>query len=108
MTLAEIDGQFVKLSRTGEPPEKWSFREVDTLSEADGVMFLDPQQFAKQGDIGTSAVICWFRGKVPDGLRPGPGRWDATGNDINDLTLSPSVDLGPGNWHGHIERGKVT
>src|SRR5438552_40803 len=109
MTLTELEGRFVQLTRTDDAPETWSWHEVETLPEADGVMFLDPQGFAKNsGPCGTSSVICWFLGKVPDGLSPGPGRWNTAGNGIADLTLTPSVDLGPGRWHGHVTKGIIT
>lgn len=36
-------------------------------------------------------------------------RWTMSGNAIEDLTLTPSVDVGkPSCWHGHITNGEVT
>lgn len=82
---------------------------VPTLAEADGIMLLCPACFlANQGPIGTHRVICWFRGRVPDDAVPGPGRWDITGSDLFDLTLTPSIQLHSAcNWHGFITKGKI-
>lgn len=35
-------------------------------------------------------------------------RWAMTGTGLEDLTISPSVDVGdPSCWHGHIKNGEV-
>jgi len=109
MKFTELDPHFVQLTRTPEPPEKWRFNYVDTLSEADGVMFLCPTHFQMNGGPeGTHSVICWFSTRsIPNTLWPGPGRWVPSG-ELATLTLSPSVDLGHGDWHGHITNGEVT
>ena len=73
---------------------------VATLAEAEGVLFTCP--------CGSGhAVICWFVGKVPDDLAPGPGRWTPSGTNIDDLTLRPSVHLvgAPCGWHGFVRDG---
>lgn len=80
-----------------------------TIQQAQGVMFLCPVCFLKNGGpIGTEHVLCWFkdRGIPPDAL-PGPGRWTATGTSFEDLTLSPSVDVDKGHWHGFIQGGEI-
>lgn len=89
--------------------------EVSTLAEAQGVEFLDPVEFTKNGGpVGTSTVICWFKDRgVPDDVSPGPGRWNVSGSNFSDLTLDPSVDLSmggqkPGWWHGWVKNGEVT
>jgi hypothetical protein len=95
--------------------------EVATLAEADGVEFLCPLCFAKnKGKVGTHVVICWFVGKVPDDADPGPGRWTPEGTGIDDLTLSPSVNLDihtpeyykehpkACRWHGWVKNGDAT
>lgn len=109
MRFTELKPNFVQLIRTPKPCNEWSFHPVATLEEADGVMFLCPEHFKKNGGAGgTHSVICWFMGKgIPDELTPGPGRWQASG-DLENLTLAPSVDLGSGDWHGHITNGEVT
>lgn len=91
-------------------------READlTIETAQGVLFLDPSEFAKNnGPVGTSSVLAWFRDRgVSDDLEPGPGRWKVSGTSFADLTLSPSIDLTcggkhPGRWHGFITNGEVT
>lgn len=38
----------------------------------------------------------------------GPSRWQMTGTGLDDLTLSPSVAVGPPEcWHGYITNGEV-
>jgi len=102
MNLRDLDARFLRMSDKG-------LRKAATLSEAQGVVFLCPQCFTKnKGKVGTHSVVCWFRGRgVPDDLSPGPGRWDATGTSIDNLTLNPSVSLpDPGcGWHGWVREG---
>jgi hypothetical protein len=82
-----------------------------TPETADGIMFLHPEQFERNGAaIGTSCVLLWFRGRVPDSATPGPGRWDLINPDFEHFEISPSVDLTaggqyPGEWHGWIKDG---
>ncbi len=85
-------------------------RKVGTLVEADGVSFLCPSCWQKNnGPVGTDTVICWFVGRVPDDISPGPGRWNPQGTGLGDLTF-----VGPGaysvacpHWHGYVENGEV-
>lgn len=36
-------------------------------------------------------------------------RWEMSGSGLDDLTLSPSIDVGePSCWHGYIKNGEVT
>jgi hypothetical protein len=90
---------------------------VDTITEAQGLIFLCPKCFAaNKGPVGTHAVICWSRSRgVPDEAKPS-GRWTLDGTGMNDLTLNGdppgsarSVLLKGGcAWHGHITNGEVT
>lgn len=96
--LANLDASFVHL----ESPDG-AFREVSTIGEANGVLFDCPK-------CGRHSVLCWSRSRgVPDGIEPGPGRWEMTGSGLDDLTLSPSIDLsrnGSGcGWHGWVKNG---
>jgi len=92
--------------------------EVATLDEAQGVEFLCPGCFQKNGGpVGTHVVVCWSRSRgTPDDVRPGPGRWKMTGSGFADLTLDAdppnsarSVLLTAGcRWHGFVTNGDVT
>lgn len=109
MTLLELHPRFMRLTRTEEPPERWSWHEVETLAEADGVSFLDPKEYQESEGKRACTILCWFRGRqIPDDLNPGPGRWTPTGSGLQDLTLMPSVDCSKhGGWHGHVTEGKI-
>lgn len=108
MKFTDLEPSFLQLIRTERPCNTWSFKVVETLAEADGVMFMCPTHFRKNGGReGTHQVICWFKNKnIPAQLNPGPGRWDAKGSLAN-LTLSPSVNI-EGDWHGFIQNGQVS
>ena len=104
MKLSELEPEFVQW--TGEQ----SWKAVDSLAAATGLWFLCPKCFRENGGIiGTHMVICWDP-TVPQTVLPGPGRWAMTGTGLDDLTLSPSVNLsGPGcGWHGFVKDGEVT
>jgi hypothetical protein len=84
--------------------------QVDALAQAQGVWFLCPKCFtANGGAAGTHMVLCWFRDRgVPAEVTPGPARWVVTGTGLDDLTLSPSIQLlGACKWHGFIVAGAV-
>lgn len=110
MYLTDIKPQFIQLTDT-----RGGHRKVNTLGDADGIRFLCPKCFkANGGEVGTHHVICWFEDRVPDDVRPGPGRWRPAGSTYADLSFvagkrSPSVNLTDGcKWHGFIKNGKVT
>lgn len=110
MKLTDIDAHFLKALPDGA--SQW----VETLAEADGIIFLCPKCFAMKGDnIGVHSVLCWFVGKVPADRTPAPGRWTPSGTGLHDLTFVPppdavSVNLSGGGcgWHGHIRNGEAT
>lgn len=86
-------------------------RHVESLEQADGILFLCPACWIKNGGrVGTHSVICW-KPQVPAGIEPGPGRWPMTGTGFHDLTLTPSIDLTVGGggctWHGFITAGEI-
>ena len=91
---------------------------VDSLSKATRIFFLCPVCYIKNnGPIGTHGIIVTFKDRnVPDELgshnKEGqPTRWSVSGNNYDDLTLSPSIDISrdlPGEWHGFITNGEVT
>lgn len=80
-----------------------------TVADAQGVMFLCPVCFKKNGGPeGTESVLCWFKDRgVPDNAEPGPGRWTASGTGFGDLTLSPSVNVDHEHWHGFVTNGEI-
>jgi hypothetical protein len=92
-----------------------SFASVETVAEADSVMFLCPACFAKNaGPIGTHRIRVDFAGKgVPAevALHNSQGRpvwWNASGNDVRDLTLTPSILLlHDCEWHGFVTNGGI-
>ena len=101
MRLNELQAEFITSSEMGSA-------ETDVfpvgIEEADGIFFLCPVCFVKNGgDVGTHGIICW-RPRVREGIDPGPGRWEFSGTGIGDLTLLPgpksggrsSVDLSKG------------
>lgn len=84
---------------------------VDTVAEADGVIFLCPKCFtANGGSVGTHSVICW-RPHVPQTEDPKPGRWEFQGTGLADLTLvagSSSVLLQGGcNAHFFVRASEI-
>ena len=92
-----------------------SFAPVPTRGEADSVMFLCPQCFTDNGSpVGTHSIrIDFIGGKVPPDLaihnsNGEPVYWNATGNDVRDLTLTPSIQvLHSCNWHGFVTNGEI-
>ncbi len=73
------------------------------VADADGVIFQCP--------VDGHGVLIWFAGRpaVPSDARPLP-RWTATGHDLSDLTLHPSVSLeghATCNWHGWVTAGEA-
>lgn len=103
----------------------WHHFHVDTIAEAQGIWFLCPKCFDKNGGRqGTHGVICWSRSRgVPDSAVPGPGRWKIEGTGYDDLTVNAdppstarSVALkgncwpgeGGAGWHGFVTNGEVT
>lgn len=108
-TWVEIhDGQRVEVSGVRHFHQK-----VDSLADADGVSFLCPLCFKNNhGRVGTHLVICWFKGKIPDSVVPGPGRWNPSGTGLGDLTFvgpgAYSVRLTSGcMWHGFVKDGSA-
>lgn len=81
MKLTSLDPHFLK--HTGEGSSQY----VETLAEADGLLFLCPRCFVNNnGKVGTHSIICWFAGKVPDDLTP-KGRWETAGVGLDGLSF---------------------
>lgn len=112
MRLRDLEAEFLRWVGDGR------FERIDTLADADGIIFVCPKCYAELGRReGAHSVICWFRGRVPDTVTPGPGRWTPSGTGLDDLTFVPgdppmavSVLLtGPGcGWHGFVTGGHAS
>lgn len=88
---------------------------VENAGDAQGVMFLCPLCYAKNGGpVGTHRVLCWFsRCGVPDFADPRPGRWIPDGDTLDDVTFigpaAASVLLTSGcRWHGFVRNGDAS
>lgn len=106
--LTDLEARLIVATERGS-------RDAKSFAEAEGVRFLCPLCFTKNGGkIGTHLVICWSR-KAPEGQEPGPGRWSLHGSGIEDLTLhgdpvggARSIQLlGGCAWHGFVNNGRA-
>lgn len=119
MKLTDLDARFVVLLEGGN-----GYGYVDTLEEADGVMFQCPkcsEGRAKGSDerrnyvLGAHYVLCWFRDRVPK-EEPPKGRWTPEGTGLHDLTFVAGIPPEafsvlshcPTNWHGYVKNGEAT
>lgn len=97
MKLRDLDPELERLEPDG------CASTVQSVAEATSVMFICPEC---EGHY----ILVHFRGRVPDDAKP-KARWDVTGTTIDDLTLSPSIDLTGATdcgWHGFVQNGEVT
>ena len=122
MKLTELEPQFMTYETRPYPSVDAGnyIHRVDTLVEAQGIIFLCPVCFAKNnGPVGTHAIEVSFAGRdVQDHQgshsRDGqPVRWNASGSTYDDLTLTPSIlidECKPAcdGWHGFITNGAIT
>lgn len=122
MKLRDLEARFIKRTVTEVDPTKFvdgmlspsgrrvQYATVQTLLEADGVMFKCPLCVNTKHP---HQVTCWFTGKVPDDADPKSGRWNPQGTGLDDLTFVPgkktqSVQLlGGCNWHGFVTNGEA-
>jgi hypothetical protein len=86
MRLVELEPTFLKFDRERNDG---SAQRVDSIAEADGIMFVCPQCLKdnRMERPGVHSVICWTP-SVPAGIAPGPGRWNLNGTGLHDLTLT--------------------
>jgi len=71
------------------------------FESAQGIMFVCP--VCADGHV----VLVWFEDRgVPESWQPKP-RWGVSGTGLDDLTISPSIDGGPGCWHGFVRDGEI-
>lgn len=115
-TLKQLGATFLRYKQAVEDGKAVVYYgKVETIAEAQGVRFLCPLCFEKNGgEVGTHSVICWSRSRgTPEEAQPGPGRWRMDGTSLDDLTLNAdppsdkrSVQLNGGcAWHGFITKG---
>lgn len=111
-SLATLEARFVRAA------ENEGLAHCESFLDAQGVLFLCPKCFTdNKGSVGTHSILVWFDERnVPTVLKPTP-RWKAIGTSINDLTLTPSINLDvdgdgirdPGEceclWHGFVTNG---
>lgn len=122
MRLTDLKAYFTQYQERAVPPDQFfdgikhpdgverSYRKVYTLEEADGIWFLCPLCYAKNGgEAGNHWHSIGFRGKCPTGsyTKGSDGqdtRWDVVGGTgLHDLQLSPSIQtVGGCNWHGFV------
>lgn len=100
----------------GQPTERRTeMRErqtnVDTLAEAQGVIFRCPT-CTRSHHVGVAfagrGVLDHHGSHGTDGK---PSRWQVSGTGYDDLTLSPSVDCTHGGlctWHGWVKNGEAS
>ena len=124
MRLIELEAEFVRYEERfegvphikpvggefGTPYHHTVLVIVDSLANAQGIHFLCPACYTKNGGRGgTHMVQVGFHGR---GLKDSqsshnregkPSRWHVSGTGLADLTLDPSIDCGC--WHGWVRRG---
>lgn len=114
MKLSDLEATFVgKYSPASIDDGKAiseSYCELPTVEGAQGLLFICPK-------CGNHSILCWFKNPrnapaVPIETYPKPGRWEFGGDEINSITLTPSVDLSQGKndkdsclWHGFVKNG---
>lgn len=112
MRLTELDPHWLECT---DGSHNFRSRPDANRSNGQGIRFLCPTCFLKNGGpIGTHSIVCWFADwpdgtpcGVPPDVMPGTFRWKTGGYTVHDLTLTPSIDGGPGHWHGFITNGEV-
>lgn len=109
MRLRDLDAKFLFFYKADNHQYH---RYVDTLAEANGIMFLCPKCYTDNGGpVGTHRIICWFANHgIPDDAVPGPGRWNVQCTCIDDLSFvgpgANSVKLTVGcMWHAYVTNG---
>lgn len=107
MRLSDLEPDFLSIESEGH------YRIHHDIARADGVQFLCPVCFTKNGGaVGTHYIVCW-QPHVPQTVSPTPGRWNLQGTGYDDLTLvaaSSSVLLptSPCRAHFFVRSGEIT
>jgi Family of unknown function (DUF6527) len=108
--LIDLEPRFVRYEEGGIRDSR-----ITALAEAQGLWFLCPLCFAQNhGPVGTHTCETTFegRGALPEqgshNKEGKPTRWNVSGTNFQNLTLSPSIQLQGGcNWHGFITNGEI-
>jgi hypothetical protein len=114
--LTELDPQFVCWTQENWPDAqgKYCYNQVDSIAEANGVIFLCPLCFVanQRSNIGVHSICCWAPGVPQHEHLVGPGRWSMSGTGYADLTLSASsssISVTSGcKAHFFIRNGEIT
>jgi len=111
MRLSQLEGQFIRANFVDG--KYYGYQHVDTIGEAQGLMFVCPGCLQKNGGKreGVHSIVIWSRSRgIPDDISPGPGRWTLHGTNLEDLTVqgdpvgtARSIQLSC--WHGFIDKG---
>jgi len=75
--------------------EDGRYDKVDTVTEADGIMFVCPRCLMLNGGNrpGVHSIMCWKHG-VPPEVSPGPGRWIFRGTSLDNLSFDAAPEAG--------------
>jgi hypothetical protein len=120
MKLRDLNASFLG----NVAPDGSSYQMLDTIDGAQGVIFQCPkcaegkeagEEDGRRFFVGVHSVICWFVNprnapRVSDDINPKPGRWNISGESLDDLTFTgpgaSSVLLTSGcGWHGFVTGG---
>jgi hypothetical protein len=106
MKITELNARFIRRNEQG-------FENVDTIAEAEGLLFVCPVCYKAEGNttVGAHSIICW-RPSVPQNIDPKPGRWEFVGTSLDDLTLTAAASsiflTVPGcGAHFYIRNGEI-
>jgi hypothetical protein len=102
--LTDLDPFFLRFNIDAQGNE--SHQRFSALTVAQGVMFYCPKCYDKPNE---HRLIVWFNHRDVSPFAQPANRWEFSGNDFSDLTLSPSVDVTEGcRWHGFVINGQMT
>ena len=117
-TLRELDGHFISyrqesqedMFKRGVAVAGDFFKRVGTFAEAHGISFLCPKAFAiNGGPVGTHRVQVYFSGSpvlahIGVNKQGSTVRWNASGDCLDNLSLSPSIQEQDDicGWHGFV------
>lgn len=90
-------------------------RQGGAIAGAQGISMWCPCGHPSRGDQAKSTHGLLVPFANPQGASPAPEghgptpRWKMTGSGLDDLTITPSIDVGTDHcWHGFITNGEVT